>query len=236
MFVYDHLFRLAADGRRRPALESTAMMGAVAAETSRILVGVLVERATLRPPAITAITLATVHNLSGGFVGGIGAGDSESREENESFGLDFGTFEDRLGALRDALRASRDQGFPVWVGGHHPAVREIAAAEADGWNRWGGDAALFMEETAPVYAAAQRPDFECSWGGLVVMDTSDDAAREKATRLKAGPKTIVGGPQTVADALAEYRDGGAKWVIAGPVDSRAPVNAALLADVASRIE
>ena len=236
VFVYDHLFRLAAGGGRRPALESTPMMAAVAAETSRIQVGVLVERATLRPPAVTALILATVNKLSGGFVGGIGAGDSESREENESFGLEFGTFEDRLDALRDTLRASRDQGFPVWAGGRHPAVREIAAAEADGWNRWGGDAALFMEETAPVYAAAQRPDFECSWGGLVVMDTSDEAAREKATRLEAGPRTIVGGPHTVADALTEYRDGGAKWVIAGPVNSRDPANAALLADVASRIE
>ena len=123
----------------------------------------------------------------------------------------------------------------MWIGGKHPAVREIAAAEADGWNRWGGDAVLFRVETAPMYAAAQRPGFECTWGGLVVMATTDDAAREKAARLNAGPKAIVGGPQTIADAFTEYCEGGAKWVIAGPVDSRVPENAALLADVASRI-
>ena len=125
VFVYDHLFRFGADGSRRPALESTAMMGAVAAETRRIHVGVLVERATLRPPAITAFTLATVHKLSAGFVGAIGAGDHESREENESFGLDFGTIESRLTELRDAVCASRDQGFPVWVGGKHPRCARL---------------------------------------------------------------------------------------------------------------
>ena len=86
-----------------------------------------------------------------------------------------------------------------------------------------------------MYAAAVRPGFECSWGGLVVMDASDDAARDKAARLKAGPQTIVGGPQTMADAFTEYIEGGARWVIAGPVDSRDPANVALLADVASLI-
>ena len=45
VFVYDHLFRVAGDGSRRPALESTALLGAVAAASSTLAVGVLVERA-----------------------------------------------------------------------------------------------------------------------------------------------------------------------------------------------
>ena len=48
MFVYDHLWR-GDPPNRRPALECFALLGAVAAETTRIGVGTLVARATLRP-------------------------------------------------------------------------------------------------------------------------------------------------------------------------------------------
>jgi alkanesulfonate monooxygenase SsuD/methylene tetrahydromethanopterin reductase-like flavin-dependent oxidoreductase (luciferase family) len=236
VFVYDHLFRFAADGSRRPALESTALLGAVAAATTRIHVGPLVERATLRSHALTAFTFATVQRLTDGrFIGALGAGDHESEAENETFGLDFGTIDDRLAALTDTVRATRDQGFPVWVGGTHPRVRELAAAEADGWNHWGGDPVLFGEEAASVAARAVRSPFSCTWGGLVVLERDDERAREKAERLHASAGTIVGGPATVAAAYAAYVDVGASWVIAGPVDSRNPANADLLADVKSRL-
>ena len=49
IFVYDHLFRIGRNGEMRPALECMALLGAVAAETSRITLGTLVVRATLRP-------------------------------------------------------------------------------------------------------------------------------------------------------------------------------------------
>jgi alkanesulfonate monooxygenase SsuD/methylene tetrahydromethanopterin reductase-like flavin-dependent oxidoreductase (luciferase family) len=236
VFVYDHLFRFGAHGARRPALELATMLGAVAAATSRILVGPLVARATLRPPAITALTFATAQRLTGGrLIGALGTGDRESQMENETFGLEFGTIDDRLDALTRAVRETRDQGFPVWVGGTHARVRAIAAAEADGWNRWGGSAELFRDQSKSACAAAVRAPFACSWGGLVVLDVDDHRADEKARRLGASPGTIVGGPAAVAAACAEFADVGARWVIAGPVDSRNPVNADLLADVRSRL-
>jgi alkanesulfonate monooxygenase SsuD/methylene tetrahydromethanopterin reductase-like flavin-dependent oxidoreductase (luciferase family) len=236
VFVYDHLFRFAADGSRRPALESTALLGAVAAATHRIHIGPLVARATVRPHAITALTFATAQRLTNGrFIGALGAGDHESRQEQETFGLDFDSVDARLGALTDAVRVSRDQGFPIWVGGTFWRVREIAAAEADGWNRWGGSVKVFADEAAALYAAAARSPFECSWGGLVVIDADDHAAAEKAHRLEASPGTIVGGPATMADACAAYADAGAHWIIVGPVDSRSTANAELLADVRMRL-
>jgi alkanesulfonate monooxygenase SsuD/methylene tetrahydromethanopterin reductase-like flavin-dependent oxidoreductase (luciferase family) len=231
VFVYDHLFRFAADGSRRPALEFTALLGAVAGATTRVHVGPLVARATLRPPAVTALTFATARRVAGDrFIGALGAGDHESRRENETFGLEFGTIEDRLTALTDAARQTRDQGFPVWIGGTHRRVRAIAAAEADGWNRWGGDAARFREQSETTCAAAVRSPFACSWGGLVVIDADDHRAVDKAHRLRASEGTIVGGPATVAAACAAYVDAGAQWVIAGPVDSGNPENAARLAE------
>jgi alkanesulfonate monooxygenase SsuD/methylene tetrahydromethanopterin reductase-like flavin-dependent oxidoreductase (luciferase family) len=139
VFGYDHLFRRARDGRRRPALEGLSLLGAVAAEASRAAVGTLVARATLLPPATLATALETLHRIAPGrFVAGIGSGDSESREENESYGLPFGSVADRVVALGTAVRAARDRGYPVWVGGASPPVRELAARDADGWNDWSG--------------------------------------------------------------------------------------------------
>ena len=74
VFLYDHLFRRAADGSRRPALELLAMMGAVAAETRRVAIGSLVARATLRPPAVLASGFDTVLRIAGP-----GAGDRRAR-------------------------------------------------------------------------------------------------------------------------------------------------------------
>jgi alkanesulfonate monooxygenase SsuD/methylene tetrahydromethanopterin reductase-like flavin-dependent oxidoreductase (luciferase family) len=236
VFCYDHIFRVAADGTHRPALESTALLGAVAAASTRLHVGALVVRASLRPAALTALTLSTANRIADGrVIGAIGAGDSESESENEQFGLAYGSIDDRLADLREAVCASRDQGFPVWVGGLHRGVRAVAAADADGWNRWGGDVERFREQAAAVGAAAVRRPFECSWGGLVVMDRTDDAATQKAERLGARDGTVVGGPATIADAFAAYGGAGAHWVIAGPVDSRDPENAAILADVKARL-
>lgn len=236
VFVYDHIFRVAKDGTHRPALEMTALLSAVIAESSSLHVGVLVTRASLRPAALTALTLETANRIAGGrVVTGIGAGDSESEHENEQFGLPFGSLEDRLAELRAAVRASRDRGFPVWVGGLHRAVRALAAAEADGWNRWGGPVERFAAQAAEAAAAAVRDPFVCSWGGLVVMADTDAAARVKAERLGAGPGTIVGGIDAMAAALGAYVAAGAGWVIAGPVDSRDPANAATLAAVRARL-
>ena len=80
-------------------------MGAVASATERIAVGSLVARATLRPYATLANGFDTLARILGPerLLVAIGAGDHESREENETFGLDFGTVAERVAALRDAV-------------------------------------------------------------------------------------------------------------------------------------
>ena len=227
VFLYDHLFRRTADGTRRPALELLAMMGAVAAETRRVAIGSLVVRATLRAPAVLANALDTVARIAGPdrVIAGIGAGDGESREEMETFGFDFGDIASRVAALRDAGDATRDRGYPVWIGGHDPAVRELAAAHADGWNRWGGSVASFRTQAEGLRIAAGRSPFIVSWGGLVVLAASDAEADAKAARLHARAGTIVGGPARVAHGLARFAEAGADWIVVGPVDSADPDNA-----------
>jgi alkanesulfonate monooxygenase SsuD/methylene tetrahydromethanopterin reductase-like flavin-dependent oxidoreductase (luciferase family) len=237
VFVYDHLFRVRDDGSRRPALEGVSLLGAVAAATSRIAVGSLVFRAWLRPPASLAASIDTVDRIAPGrVVATIGAGDSQSRDENESFGLGFGTMADRIASLRASVVAAQGRGARVWVGGRAEAVRGIAAECADGWNAWGGDVDAFATEAAWVRALDPQAGFECSWGGLVVVGEDDRDAAAKAARLDAAPEAIVGGPGTVARALDRFGAAGADWVIAAPVDAQAADNASRLGEVKASLQ
>jgi alkanesulfonate monooxygenase SsuD/methylene tetrahydromethanopterin reductase-like flavin-dependent oxidoreductase (luciferase family) len=208
VFVYDHLWR-GDPPNRRPALECFALLGAVAAETTRVHVGTLVARATLRPPATLANAFATSQRVSGGrLIAGIGAGDSQSRDEVEAYGIEFGSMADRVNALHDAVRASAGNGFPVWVGGRAVQVREVVTI-ADGWNSWGTDADLFAEQGAHIRELC--PDATLTWGGL------------------ARPRDEGAGP--LADRLWPYVEAGATWIIIGPVDSSNPANADVLGQV-----
>jgi alkanesulfonate monooxygenase SsuD/methylene tetrahydromethanopterin reductase-like flavin-dependent oxidoreductase (luciferase family) len=212
VFLFDHLFRTAAT-HDRPALELTAMLGAVAAETDRITIGSLVARATLRPPAVLAHALETAQRVAGGrIVAGLGAGDSLSRTENEEYGQPFGTLDERLAALERSVLAVRDRGLPVWVGGTHHRLLPLVAL-ADGWNQWGTDPASFRAHAERL--AVMAPDAVRTWGGLVVLRDDDDDATVAATRLGAGPGTIVGAPATVARELHRYVAAGASWLILG---------------------
>jgi alkanesulfonate monooxygenase SsuD/methylene tetrahydromethanopterin reductase-like flavin-dependent oxidoreductase (luciferase family) len=234
VFVFDHLWR-GDPPNRRPALECFTLLGAVAAATSRVAVGTLVARATLRPAATLANAFATAQRVSGGrVIAGIGSGDSESRAENEAFGLEFGIMADRIEALHDSVRLVRDTGVPVWVGGKEAPVRELVAL-ADGWNRWGGTPARFGADAALVREVA--PDATLTWGGLVLLGDDDADATTRAEARSRVPRedVLVGGPQRLAAQLAAYVELGASWIIAGPVDATDPRNPELLAAVAGAI-
>jgi hypothetical protein len=142
--------------------------------------------------------------------------------------LPFGTVADRVAALAGAARAVGETGLPVWIGGNSLVVRETVAL-GGAWNAWGPTPEVFAREAQLVHAVA--PGAAITWGGLVVLGTSDDAARDKAARLHARPGTLVGAPPTVAAALRAYVDVGASWIVLGPIDSSDPTNAALIAEV-----
>ena len=207
VFLYDHLFRRAADGSRRPALELLAMMGAVAAETRRVAIGSLVARATLRPPAVSrrGSTPRCASRGRGGSSPPSARATPRARRRWSRSGSSSVTCPHRVAALRDAVDATRDRGYPVWVGGHDPAVREVAAAHADGWNKWGGSARTFRAQADGLRVAAARDPFTVTWGGLVVLGATDAEATAKAARLSPSPGTIVGGPEQVADGLRDVR-------------------------------
>ena len=228
VFVFDHLWR-GDPPNRRPALECFTLLGAVAAETSRIHVGTLVARATLRPAATLANSFLTAQRVSNGrLIAAIGSGDSHSKAENEAFGLKFGTMDDRIIALHDAVRAAREGDYPVWVGGRAAQVREVAAL-ADGWNRWGGTPTRLSADIELVREVA--PHATITWGGLVLTGDDDAAALAKAEERTLADDVLVGGPARLADQLGEFVERGAEWVILGPIDSSDLDNAANLGEV-----
>lgn len=236
VFVYDHLFRTTGSGQIRPALECGALLGAVAAETRRISIGPLVARATLRPPAVLAAMLDTALRVAGPrLLVGLGAGDEESRAEMETFGFEFGEESERVMALRGTLRVVRERGYPIWIGGRARHVGLVAAEAADGWNRWGGTAEIFARELDEVTSMVERlgrvpAAFTPSWGGLILLADSEQAAVAKRARFDPGPHVLVGGPERVAEGLRDYLAAGARWLVVGPVDSSDPDNASILGE------
>jgi alkanesulfonate monooxygenase SsuD/methylene tetrahydromethanopterin reductase-like flavin-dependent oxidoreductase (luciferase family) len=228
VFVYDHVWR-DIPPPRRPALECFALLGALAAETSSIHIGSLVARATLRPPATLATAFDAVHRISDGrLIAAIGAGDRESRAENEACGLDFGTNVDRIAALLAATHACVGRGYPVWVAGHAHHLLEICS-HADGWNGWADPPDVFAD-----YARAVRevsPRITVTWAGLVALAADDDAAAAKVSARKVSPGTIVGGPAALARRLTEYEQIGTEWAIVAPVDASNADNARFLGAV-----
>jgi alkanesulfonate monooxygenase SsuD/methylene tetrahydromethanopterin reductase-like flavin-dependent oxidoreductase (luciferase family) len=230
VFGFDHVFRRARDGGLRPALEGLTLLGAVAAETRRIGVGPLVARASLRPAATLAAALDTLARIAPGrLVATIGAGDSQSRDENESFGLPFGTLGERVSVLAAAVDTAIDRGYPVWVGGASASVGAVAA-RADGWNRWGPTLERFEEEARAVHEMHTREPFTVSWAGQIVLGATERHADAKSRRLGSTAEATVGGPERVAEVLRAYGAAGADWVIVGPVDSSDPDNAAVLGE------
>ena len=199
-----------------------------------VAAGRSVARATLRPAATLANGFAAAQRVSGGrLIAGIGAGDSQSRAENEAFGLPFGAMVDRVAALHNAVRAASGNDFPVWVAGHASPVREIVAL-ADGWNGWGHSPEHFARDVALVREVA--PDATLTWGGLVLTGADEAAAQAKAERRSLADDVLVGGPARLAEQLGEYIDRGAEWVIAGPIDSSDPDNAASLGEVRALLQ
>src|SRR5690348_6468074 len=75
-WLWDHRVPLRGD-IRGAALEAWTLLGALAAQTRRLRIGVIVTSNRLRPPAVLAKMAATVDQISGGrLVFGIGAGGS----------------------------------------------------------------------------------------------------------------------------------------------------------------
>ena len=167
-----------------PSPDPVALLGAIAARTSRVRLGTAVMLAALRPPVVVAKQAATLDHLSAGrFVLGVGIG-GENPAEFEAVGVPMRqrsgrldetlricralwsaeglvTFEGRYYTLREArfdLSPLTPGGPPVWVGGRAPRSLRRAGELGDGWLAFVVTPGRFAEGWAAVraHAAAGR--------------------------------------------------------------------------------
>ncbi len=175
VFAFDHFFPPGAPSDRA-SLEAFSILAAVAASTTRLKVGTLVTRASIRPPGLVAKMATSIDGISGGrMILGVGTGDPIDKPEHEAFGLAYLEKAGRREHLVEVVRAlkalfrgeayrggdrippitgpllprpiAQAGGPPVWIGGQADEVVRIAAREADAWNGWGLSIPEFARKT-----------------------------------------------------------------------------------------
>jgi alkanesulfonate monooxygenase SsuD/methylene tetrahydromethanopterin reductase-like flavin-dependent oxidoreductase (luciferase family) len=110
-WLFDHLRPIGGDPDG-PIFEGWTLLSAMAAQTSRLRLGLLVTSNRIRPPALLAKIATTVDIVSGGrLVFGIGVGSRPdhplARREYESHGLPFLDTADAIGSLAEACTVIR---------------------------------------------------------------------------------------------------------------------------------
>jgi alkanesulfonate monooxygenase SsuD/methylene tetrahydromethanopterin reductase-like flavin-dependent oxidoreductase (luciferase family) len=110
-WLFDHLLPIAGD-QRGPIFEGWTLLSALAAQTERLRLGVLVTSNRIRPPAMLAKIAATVDIVAGGRLDfGIGAGSRTSipwaRNEYDANGLPYHDAAYAVGSLAEACTVIR---------------------------------------------------------------------------------------------------------------------------------
>ncbi|WP_045742692.1 LLM class flavin-dependent oxidoreductase [Actinoplanes rectilineatus] len=110
-WLFDHLMPIGGDPTG-PAFEGWTLLSALAAQTRRLRLGLLVTSNRFRPPAMLAKIAATVDVVAGGRLDfGIGAGSRPghpiARREYEAHGLPFHDFRHSVRSLDEALTVIR---------------------------------------------------------------------------------------------------------------------------------
>lgn len=164
LWAYDHLSPFWM--KRSESLECWTVLSAISQRTRKIKVGTLVANVNLRNPALLAKMASTLDNISGGrLIIGLGTGDKFSRDELQSYGYQFPSLDERVGRLRETILILKSMctepitSFkgsyytisnavnspkpvqkphpPIWIGGKHRRILDVAAELGDGWNYWG---------------------------------------------------------------------------------------------------
>ncbi|MGX6448114.1 LLM class flavin-dependent oxidoreductase [Patulibacter sp. S7RM1-6] len=125
-WLFDHLMPIGGDPDG-PTFEGWTLLAALAAQTTRLRLGVLVTSNRLRPPAVLAKIAATVDHVAGGRLDfGIGVGSRPNPpaawREYPAHGLPFAPFADAVASLDEACAIVRrlwTAAEPFDVAGEH---------------------------------------------------------------------------------------------------------------------
>jgi F420-dependent oxidoreductase-like protein len=105
LWVNDHLLPSVGPAEA-PNLEGWTMLGAMAALTSRVRIGVMVTGNTFRHPAVLAKMVTTVDHMSGGRLI-LGIGSAYFAQEHQVYGIPFYTASRRARQLEEAIQVMR---------------------------------------------------------------------------------------------------------------------------------
>jgi alkanesulfonate monooxygenase SsuD/methylene tetrahydromethanopterin reductase-like flavin-dependent oxidoreductase (luciferase family) len=110
-WLFDHLMPIGGDPNG-PIFEGWTLLAALAAQTERLRLGLLVTSNRFRPPAMLAKIATTVDVVSGGRLDfGIGVGSRpnppQARREYPAYGLPFLDVPDAVGSLAESLTVIR---------------------------------------------------------------------------------------------------------------------------------
>jgi alkanesulfonate monooxygenase SsuD/methylene tetrahydromethanopterin reductase-like flavin-dependent oxidoreductase (luciferase family) len=207
VWLTDHLQNLGPDGPTSPMPESYTVLGALAAATSQLRLGVLATSVLYRSPALLAKMATTLDVLSGGrVVLGIGAGHPRTEGEARAYGYPFPPVVERMRMLDDALHTIRAMtgprpdadtppnwpcpaqagGIPILVAGSgEQRLLRIAARHADLINLSfpSGDSLDRIPHKLEVLAGHCRTvgrdagAIGVTYKGVLAIDSSADAAR-----------------------------------------------------------
>ena len=212
-FVFDHLWPIGNPGR--PALWSFGVLGAVAATTSRVVIGPLVARIDLLPEDDLVRGFLTLEAITGGgrVIAALGTGDRLSAPENIAYGVGQAPVLERLAAVARVADRLRGRGIETWIGGTSRVTAGLAREHADGHNLW----AVTAEDLARR-AAEDGHVPKKSWGGQVLIGR--DRSELVALRARYGDRggLISGTVEGVADRLRALAAAGATWAVCAPLD------------------
>jgi alkanesulfonate monooxygenase SsuD/methylene tetrahydromethanopterin reductase-like flavin-dependent oxidoreductase (luciferase family) len=166
MFRSDHYLSTTAP-RERVATDAWTLLGALAAQTSRVRLGTLVSPVTFRHPSVLARSAATVDHVSGGRLE-VGMGAGWMQAEHEAFDFPFPEAAERVRMLASQVehvdRQLRDDPLtvqrprpPLIVGGSaHRGTAIPGARFADEYNTYGVDPPEAAKRRKRVDAACEQ--------------------------------------------------------------------------------
>ncbi len=214
-WLFDHFMPLGADPTG-PCLEGWTLLAALAAQTKRLRVGIMVTGNTYRHPAVLANMGATVDIISGGRLDfGIGAGWNEL--EHSAYGIPLYAPGERIRRMGEAcevikrmwtetapdfdgqyyqLRGARCEPKPIHkpyppfvIGGSGEQLTlRMVAKYADIWNFVGGSTETFRHKNEVL-------DNYCAAIGR------DPAAIERSVQVLVDPENLSNARDTVRDYI-----------------------------------
>jgi alkanesulfonate monooxygenase SsuD/methylene tetrahydromethanopterin reductase-like flavin-dependent oxidoreductase (luciferase family) len=218
VFVFDHLWPIG--NPEGVVLHAYPLLGAIAAETTRVDIAPFVARVGLVPDAVLVNTLASLAHIAGRerTIAGVGTGDGLSKPENLAFGVPYDPVAERVEAVRRVCRDLRARGVTTWTGGRSPELRQVTADDADALNVWGASPAEVVAEGDDLRRRAGGRDVAVTWGGQVLIGRTKAEAAAKFERYGTRRHLVHG---TVADVVRHFEaliEAGVTYAVCAPLD------------------